>query len=201
MSLDRLINLVKKTGDRLVVHDSITEQDVVLMDIDSYEDLLFSAETDRGQMNEAELLDQINRDIAIWRAKRSVDDESYDDVDEADDFFTSTPPVVSPVEEESSSSPSAEPHESLSEVGENEPIYAPVGEEVAPEAPMPRPRVSAHSPWKSAGQILENRLAAKPASPENTNNSLEYKENTTPNEWKEEPLGGDEPVFYEEPIG
>src|SRR3989338_5339306 len=40
MSLDRLINLAKRTGDRLIVHDAIMGRDVVILDLDSYERLL-----------------------------------------------------------------------------------------------------------------------------------------------------------------
>jgi hypothetical protein len=40
MSLYRLIDLAKRTGDRLIVHDPVNSRDVVIMDIDSYERLL-----------------------------------------------------------------------------------------------------------------------------------------------------------------
>ncbi len=40
MSLYRLIDLAKRTGDRLIVHDPINSRDVVIMGIDSYERLL-----------------------------------------------------------------------------------------------------------------------------------------------------------------
>lgn len=40
MSLDHLIKLARRTGDRLIVHDSSGEKDLVIMDIDSYEQLL-----------------------------------------------------------------------------------------------------------------------------------------------------------------
>ena len=39
MSLDRLIKLAQKTGDRLIVHDEFSGQDVVILDVDSYESL------------------------------------------------------------------------------------------------------------------------------------------------------------------
>lgn len=40
MSLDRLIRLAQRTGDRLIVHDPVNGQDIVLLDIASYEQLL-----------------------------------------------------------------------------------------------------------------------------------------------------------------
>lgn len=190
MSLDRLINLVKKTGDRLVVHDPINGHDIILMDIDSYEDMLFSAETDRGQMNEAELLDQINRDIAIWRAKRSVDDIDYDDSDESDDFFSS--PTVT---HHDATQPIFDIDEPVLPFTTDEPIDEPLPS-------TPKPVVSSRrSPWQSAGQILESRFGQAKPTEGAANSPVEYKENAAGNEWKEEPLTGDEPVFYEEPIG
>ena len=96
-SYDRLINLAKRTGDRLIVHDPVEGRDVVIMDIDEYEMIVdereygrsfYDEETDcnfddccndfekkdvRG-MSEGELLDQINRDIAIWRTDKDAED-------------------------------------------------------------------------------------------------------------------------------
>ncbi len=40
MSLDRLIRLSQKTGDKLIVHDPIEGNDVVIMSVDAYEYLL-----------------------------------------------------------------------------------------------------------------------------------------------------------------
>ena len=39
-SLDRLLRLVKRTGDTLVVHNPQEDQDLVILNIDQYEDLL-----------------------------------------------------------------------------------------------------------------------------------------------------------------
>jgi hypothetical protein len=40
MSLDRLINLAKRTGDRLIIHDPVQGRDLVILDIDAYEKLV-----------------------------------------------------------------------------------------------------------------------------------------------------------------
>ena len=98
-SYDRLIDLAKRTGDRLIVHDPVEGRDVVIMDIDEYEKIVDEREYDgyfhenkydsdfdgccyddferrdvRG-MSEGELLDQINRDIAKWRADKDMEDK------------------------------------------------------------------------------------------------------------------------------
>lgn len=41
-SLERLIRLARRTGDRLIVHDSDTAEDIVIMDLDAYERLVDS---------------------------------------------------------------------------------------------------------------------------------------------------------------
>ncbi len=64
--LNRLIDLAKKTGDRLIVHDPVTGRDVVLLTIDAYEDLI---EKQKGEgVDEQVLIDRINRDISAWQS-------------------------------------------------------------------------------------------------------------------------------------
>lgn len=47
MSLDRLIALAKRTGDRLIVHDPYGDHDIVILNLDQYERLLDEKE-ERG---------------------------------------------------------------------------------------------------------------------------------------------------------
>lgn len=93
-SYDRLFSLAQRTGDRLIIHDPVEGHDVVVMSVDEYENIL--DERDLGQhdyyqnfyndcndwgrrdvrgMSEGELLDQINRDIAKWRADKEQDEQ------------------------------------------------------------------------------------------------------------------------------
>lgn len=44
-SIDRLIRLARKTGDRLIIHDPSDERDIVIMDLDQYE-MLVDAKSD-----------------------------------------------------------------------------------------------------------------------------------------------------------
>ena len=44
-SIDRLIRLARKTGDRLIIHDPSDERDIVIMDLDQYE-ILVDAKSD-----------------------------------------------------------------------------------------------------------------------------------------------------------
>jgi len=77
--LQKAIDLVKKTGDRLIVFDSTKRDDVyVIMSLKDYENLILGKSEVRG-LTEDELLDKINRDIAIWKSEQdSVEDlEQY----------------------------------------------------------------------------------------------------------------------------
>ena len=76
-SLDRLIRLVERTGDRLIVHDSMNGRDIVLLDIDSYERLL-------GHHEETELIDGLPEDLSkeeepSWQHTRDILKERYGD--------------------------------------------------------------------------------------------------------------------------
>ncbi len=74
--LQRAINLTKKNGDRLVVFDKAdSEEPFVVMSLDDYEKLVIGHNEVRG-LTENELLDKINRDIAIWKSDSVNDDIS-----------------------------------------------------------------------------------------------------------------------------
>jgi len=73
-SLDRLITLAKKTGDRLIVHDEFMGHDVVIMDVDQYEKLW-----DRGQQIDQELEDEFGYDEELAPWEKPWDREHNDD--------------------------------------------------------------------------------------------------------------------------
>jgi glucan-binding YG repeat protein len=73
--LEKAINLSRKTGDRLIVFDSVrSENPFVVMNLDEYEKMMTGTSQVRG-LTEDELLDKINRDIAIWKSDQT--EESY----------------------------------------------------------------------------------------------------------------------------
>jgi hypothetical protein len=67
--LQKAINISKKTGDRIIVFDSAKDDNpFVVMNLDDYERLIVSR-SGVGDLTEDELLDKINRDIAIWKSE------------------------------------------------------------------------------------------------------------------------------------
>jgi len=74
-NLNKIINLIKKTGDKFVVMDEYGESFVV-MTLSDYEKIV-EGKSDYGQMSEKELFDSVERDISLWRAEH----EDYDDME------------------------------------------------------------------------------------------------------------------------
>lgn len=66
--LQRALDLSRKTGDRVIVFDSINSNDpYVIIGLDEYEKIVIGRSEVRD-LTEEELLDKINRDIAIWKS-------------------------------------------------------------------------------------------------------------------------------------
>jgi len=80
--LERAINLIRKTGDRLLVSDK-NENVYALMSLDQYENLVYERSGVRG-LTEDEMLDKINRDIAIWKSDQEFEDYEL----KSDDFLS-----------------------------------------------------------------------------------------------------------------
>lgn len=91
--LKKAINLAKKTGDRLILVDTNTDESFVVINLDQYEELLDNkkAKSDIYGLTEGELIDKINRDIAVWKNEQELskmaDFDFDDDLDEDDDLY------------------------------------------------------------------------------------------------------------------
>lgn len=95
--LKRIFNLIQKTGDRLIVADSSTDEVFAIMNIDDYESLvdydrdcweddvcdceegecdICDCQKEISDLTEQEMLKKINNDIAEWRdAQKKKNDE------------------------------------------------------------------------------------------------------------------------------
>lgn len=98
--IKRAINLSKKTGDRVIIVDKNNSEDAfVVMNLAEYEKLVLKNEQNTqeiGSLTENELLDRINRDIAIWKneqnfedwnAKESLDKKKNDDLEDENLYY------------------------------------------------------------------------------------------------------------------
>lgn len=74
-NLKRILELIRKTGDRFIFEDE-DGQIFVILDIDDYESIVLQNSQVNG-LSEQELLNKINKDIAVWRDMQKVKD--FDD--------------------------------------------------------------------------------------------------------------------------
>lgn len=86
--INRVMKLVKKTGDKVVLMDNESDAVMMLMDIDAYEKLLTVSQpvevTPRIEhLTEEELMEKINKDVAVWRAYN--DKERLETIDQVID--------------------------------------------------------------------------------------------------------------------
>lgn len=68
-SMEKIISLVKRTGDRCVVVDVEGNPLYVVLSFAEYEKLISGSEN-LAALNEDEMLDKINRDVASWRSNQ-----------------------------------------------------------------------------------------------------------------------------------
>ncbi|HCC31506.1 MAG TPA: hypothetical protein DEQ03_15875 [Marinilabiliales bacterium] len=208
MSLDRLINLAKRTGDRLIVHDPIGGNDIVIMNVDEYE-MLLADEQGARDLTGWQLLNQINRDIAIWRANKEAE-ENYDselwnkETDNGRSFFDRPEDnfgwqSAGSILEDRYSRHLEEPDNDF--IDETE-VNA---EPDLVDFSGPKVNDLVDEDWSS--------LAENEKEPDDKNAKDELREvpflpnlgqnmpgDLTSQNWQEEPLLEDEPVFYEEPV-
>lgn len=82
--IDKVLDLVAKTGDKVIVV-SATQDPYVIMTFQDY-DRMVLANSGVNHLTEEELLNKINRDIAVWKAAQEDDGYSLDEfkVDDLD---------------------------------------------------------------------------------------------------------------------
>lgn len=69
--LEKIIDLIKKTGDNCIVLDQNGNPAYVLVDFNNYQKMILGRSELAG-LTENELVDKINRDIAIWKSSQPV---------------------------------------------------------------------------------------------------------------------------------
>ena len=83
--MQKIINLIKKTGDKAIILDETGEPGFVIMAVGDYENLIIGKSGVQG-LTEEELLDKINRDIAVWKDTQELRELSIDQYNFAKDI-------------------------------------------------------------------------------------------------------------------
>ena len=214
-SLERMVELARKTGSKLIVHNEFFDnEDVVILSVDEYEKLVMDENDfemfrpDVREMSEGELLNQINRDIATWRANKEQEEEWEKEMvldDEADEMPPFDPFVEQdyhPAEwheeppkikiEEKPKQPSS--WHSISDVIEDR--FSPPDEiKIEDISNLSEPFGSA-TLGLSSGRRQGEPFGVTQGEPK----TVPFKPVGVDTVWQEEPLASDEPIFYEEPV-
>lgn len=77
--LEKALRLARKNNDRLIIYDSANPGNALaVVPLDEYEKMTHG-QRDIADLTEQELLDKINRDIAIWKSEQGSpeDDDSF----------------------------------------------------------------------------------------------------------------------------
>jgi hypothetical protein len=79
-NLQRILDLIRKTGDKYIIEDD-NGGIFVILSLDDYETFIFKNNQLRN-LSEEELLNKINKDIAIWKASQEdkVVDQAWQDL-------------------------------------------------------------------------------------------------------------------------
>ncbi|MDO8260972.1 MAG: hypothetical protein Q7T50_05775 [Candidatus Magasanikbacteria bacterium] len=99
--LQKAINLAKKTGDRLIVYDMSQKSEAfVVMNLDEYEKMA-TGRNEVKSLTEDELLDKINRDIAVWKNEQfGKEDALISEKNDSNEFDFISPEFVSESDED-----------------------------------------------------------------------------------------------------
>ena len=84
-NLEKLVNLLKKTGDKAIILNENGDPGYVIMTVNDYEDLILG-KSGVSDLTEEQLLDKINRDIAIWKDSQELKELAVDQYNFARDI-------------------------------------------------------------------------------------------------------------------
>lgn len=85
-SINKILKLIEKTGDKCVILDE-NHNPFIVMTLTDYEKLNFQR-SEVSNLSQEELLDKINREIAVWRAvnkEKEIDLSSIDITEKKED--------------------------------------------------------------------------------------------------------------------
>jgi len=96
----RILDLIRKTGDRFILEDDQGNGFVVL-NVNDYENLVLKTSTVKD-LSEEELLNKINKDIAIWQSTNEAErlPQNWDELKEKVENIEEDHYYFEPIEDE-----------------------------------------------------------------------------------------------------
>ena len=180
--LNKALNIMRRTGDRLIIMDQETDEASVMMVLESYERLLNATQT-VGGLSEEEMVEKINRDIALWRAYNESDSLNW----YKGDFFGGRKSNKNYFDEEDCFGDTAT-LEKKDEMSNNNEVFD-------------FENFSSESAYEDEDdEVFQNeRIEDKPIDPNNENSWMEQKDRIVEEALNDVPADED-PQFYMEPI-
>ena len=192
------------------MHNPLEDHDVVILDVDEYEKLVLGenefeiSRSDVREMSEGELLNQINRDIATWRANKEQEEKWEQEMmlDEEIESEESHGPFSErdyhPADWHSVSHVISKKYASLKSEDELDFLDDDESEEIKiDDIPNFGPSLNENeNEIESEIEKVEKVEEIEKKDEEPT--SVPFRPMGVDIAWQEEPLASDEPVFYEE---
>ena len=66
--LDKILSIIKRTGEKVILFKD--DNEFVVSSLDNYSQLI-QGDSPLSQLSESQMLDKINRDIALWRESQT----------------------------------------------------------------------------------------------------------------------------------
>lgn len=180
-SLEQLIELARKTGDRLIIHDPYGDKDLVVMDIVQYKALL-RGRVSVADMSEKEFVKKMNRDLAVWESNQ--DEEDLEPQMEDEQWHS-----ISDVFSQQEAPLSEDQYDPPSFVADELQSYTPVTAFQADQQPIIQEPLPGQQTERVRTQFAELLYEFDESS------SGQVKQANL-----KDPLFDDEPIFFEEPI-
>ncbi|HLD28037.1 MAG TPA: hypothetical protein VJB67_00300 [Patescibacteria group bacterium] len=98
-NLEKIVNLLKKTGDKAIILDQNGNPCYVIMTLPDYENLVLGHSGVMG-LTEDELLAKINREIEIWKDTQEINDLPVDQYDFSQNLGDFSPDEIGEIEVE-----------------------------------------------------------------------------------------------------
>ncbi len=84
-SLQKVFDLITKTGDRCIVVSEELSEVYAIMSLKEYERIMLG-KAEVADLTEDELLDRINRDIAVWKSQQQEEQDTEVEIPESPEF-------------------------------------------------------------------------------------------------------------------
>jgi len=92
-AIKKVLEIINKTGDRCIIVSENSDEAYAIMSLVEYERIMIG-KSEISKLTEDELLDKINRDIAVWKSQQKEVEENRDWEQESQDQIPEFTPEI-----------------------------------------------------------------------------------------------------------